>query len=115
MQRVNEAVNKVVTDGKDMISEIKDECNFTSILDSDFKKQFDIRDYIHVPYLPAFQHPGWMARYVLGPFDQEWLDIFLGDAQAGITVLLTLVPQVSVLYLCHCYSQYVVRGYLKQL
>jgi hypothetical protein len=51
---------------------------------------------LFVPYLPAFWSPGWLTRYALGPFNQEWLDNFVGDFAAGITVSLTLIPQVNV-------------------
>ena len=67
------------------------------------------------PYLPAFHSPGWMLKYILGKSDKETkivIDIskfifpsqgphtpdlfesFFSDVTAGITVALTLVPQV---------------------
>jgi hypothetical protein len=52
-----------------------------------------LRSFIHMPYFPAFHQPGWMLRYILGPYDEEWGEMLLADAQAGITVLITLVPQ----------------------
>ena len=52
------------------------------------------RHFFHIPYLPAFHTPGWMLRYVFGPYDSKWVEIFLGDFAAGVTVAATAVPQV---------------------
>lgn len=52
------------------------------------------RSWIHIPYFPSLHRPGWLLRYVLRPFNFDWVDTFLGDLGAGITVALTLVPQV---------------------
>lgn len=52
--------------------------------------------YIHVPYFPAFHRPGWLLRYLFGPFDLDWIDGLVADFAAGITVALTLIPQVSI-------------------
>jgi hypothetical protein len=47
------------------------------------------------PYLPAFHSPGWMLRYILGPHDSVMLESLIADVTAGITVGLTLIPQVD--------------------
>lgn len=52
--------------------------------------------YIHIPYFPAFHRPGWLLRYLFGPFDFEWIDGLVADFMAGITVSLTLIPQVCI-------------------
>jgi hypothetical protein len=40
-----------------------------------------------------------MLRYILGPYDEEWVEIIMGDFAAGITVAATALPQVSCLLL----------------
>jgi hypothetical protein len=52
------------------------------------------KSWLHVPYFPAFHRPGWLFRYLIGPFDQEWGEWILSDIVAGITIALTLIPQV---------------------
>ena len=37
--------------------------------------------------------PGWLVRYIVGPYDYVWLDSLVSDILAGITVALTLIPQ----------------------
>lgn len=37
--------------------------------------------------------PGWAVRYMVGPFDANWLEYLITDVCAGITVALTLIPQ----------------------
>ena len=31
-------------------------------------------NYVHIPYLPAFHHPGWLLRYILGPYDKNYFE-----------------------------------------
>lgn len=50
--------------------------------------------WIHVPFLPPLHRPGWLVRYAVGPFDGEWFESIFADIWAGITVALTLIPQV---------------------
>ena len=54
------------------------------------------RSWIHIPYFPSLHRPGWLLRYILGPYNLEWVETILGDLGAGITVALTLVPQVKI-------------------
>ena len=56
--------------------------------------------WIHVPYFPAFHRPGWLMRYVVGPFNDEWLEMLFADFGAGLTVGLTLIPQGNVPWCC---------------
>ena len=49
---------------------------------------------LFIPYLPAFHKPGWLLRYVVGPYTWELFIMFANDFCAGITVALTLIPQV---------------------
>jgi hypothetical protein len=51
--------------------------------------------FIFIPYLPAFHRPGWMVRYVVGPHTPQLMMNLMYDCIAGITVALTLIPQVS--------------------
>lgn len=37
--------------------------------------------------------PGWLTRYILGPYDANYFENMLADVTAGITVALTLIPQ----------------------
>ncbi len=53
------------------------------------------RRFVYNPYLPAFHKPGWLLDYALGPFNAELLGTFMLDFWAGITVALTLIPQVN--------------------
>lgn len=48
---------------------------------------------IHIPYLPPIKNPGWLSRYVVGPYDKEYFEIISGDITAGIIVGLILIPQ----------------------
>jgi len=50
--------------------------------------------FIFVPYLPAFHRPGWLLRYVVGPHTWDLFFTLFSDFWAGITVALTLIPQV---------------------
>ena len=43
--------------------------------------------WVHVPFFPAFHRPGWLLRYLLGPFDGQWLESIFADIWAGILVL----------------------------
>ena len=49
--------------------------------------------YIHIPHLPAFWRPGWLARYIMGPHNADLLDSFISDLWAGVVVAMTLIPQ----------------------
>lgn len=54
-----------------------------------------LSNFIHIPYYPPFHRPGWILRYLFGPYDDSWLESLLADVGAGITVGLTLIPQVK--------------------
>lgn len=53
-----------------------------------------VRSLFHIPYFPAFHRPGWLLRYLVGPYSVELLANLFSDFWAGITVALTLIPQV---------------------
>ena len=62
--------------------ELKDE--FTpSVRPASYYKELvqdTMKAWIHIPYLPALHRPGWFLRYVFGPFDSEWINLFVaGD------------------------------------
>ena len=49
--------------------------------------------WLHIPYLPLFHRPGWLMRYMVGPHDQELMNMLFADFVAGLTIALTYVPQ----------------------
>jgi hypothetical protein len=81
------------------------------------------RSFIFIPYFPAFHSPGWLLRYIVGPYTPALLESFISDIGAGLTVGLLLLPQVNILYnQTICKSQYLrnfadiyPRPYLMQL
>ena len=48
--------------------------------------KLSIASWIHIPYFPSFHRPGWLLRYVVGPYNNEWQEMFIGDVWAGLTV-----------------------------
>ena len=50
---------------------------------------------IYIPYVPALHSPGWLLRYIVGPFNQNWAERLVGDTVAGLTVAFLLIPQVK--------------------
>lgn len=95
MDIVTLAAHSVLKDIQLGLKEISEECNWRKIFPIEAMSDFNPRNYIHIPYFPAFHQPGWMTRMLIGPYDAEWKEWVIGDIQAGITVLMTLVPQVS--------------------
>lgn len=49
---------------------------------------------VYIPYLPALHQPGWLLRYMVGPYSADLIASLIADLIAGITVALTLIPQV---------------------
>lgn len=74
-------------------NEVMEECvpknNFRFI--PDVKR---MRKMVHIPYFPLLHQPGWLLRYIVGPHDKRWAENVFADIWAGITVGLTLIPQV---------------------
>ncbi len=52
-------------------------------------------NFFHIPFVPAFHRPGWFSRYIIGPHNGALFESFFGDFWAGVTVALTLIPQVN--------------------
>lgn len=52
-----------------------------------------VRNSFYFPYLPAFHRPGWLLRYIVGPYDAIWAENLYADIWAGITVAMLLIPQ----------------------
>jgi hypothetical protein len=50
--------------------------------------------WIYVPYFPMCHRPGWFLRYVVGPHTGNLMLMMFSDFVAGVTVALTLIPQV---------------------
>ncbi len=86
--------SKIQLDVTHGIHEIIEECNPMKLYSQDFVKNHKIRDFINTPYMPGLHQPGWMLRYLLGPYDVDWAEGLISDSQAGLTVVMTLVPQV---------------------
>ena len=53
------------------------------------------RSSIYVPYFPFLHRPGWLLRYVVGPYDSDYLENLIYDISGGVTVALLLIPQVT--------------------
>lgn len=51
-------------------------------------------NFFHIPFFPAFHRPGWLTRYIVGPHNASLFESLFSDVWAGITVALTLIPQV---------------------
>ena len=48
------------------------------------------------PLLASLLQPGMdAALHILGPYDEEWVEMLMGDFGAGVTVAATALPQVS--------------------
>jgi hypothetical protein len=54
------------------------ECNPNNIFQKNLN-QLRWRNIIHTPYFAAFHRPGWMLRYLLGPFDLQWIELLFSD------------------------------------
>ena len=94
----------VKKDVVEFVEEIAKECNpltAVSIAQEQVGGIDDLKNLIHIPYFPAFHQPGWLARYAIGPFDEDWVESLVNDFQAGLTVLMTLIPQVKYKTLQH--------------
>jgi len=52
-------------------------------------------NWFHIPYFPAFHRPGWLLKYAVGPYNDKWAESLFSDFWAGVTVALTLIPQVG--------------------
>jgi hypothetical protein len=91
---MNECCQKLSEDVESAAKEIKEECNCVALYKRDFVTTFSFKHFMHIPFLPPLQQPGWLLEYLLGPFDHQWLENIYTDSQAALTVLLTLVPQV---------------------
>ena len=78
---------------KDFFSEIKSECSPPK--DARINP-IELVSWWQNPYFPAFHSPGWLLKYVVGPHTPELGQSFFEDIAAGITVSMTLVPQVVI-------------------
>jgi len=78
----------------DFAHELQHECIPTINVKSSWKDSITlIKKSIHVPWMPCLHNPGWLTRYIIGPYDKEWLECLYGDITSGITVGLILIPQ----------------------
>lgn len=74
--------------------EIKDECYPSITVSSMSSVTSSVLSSWESIYFPALHSPGWLLRYTVGPHTPELIESLLSDVSAGITVALTLVPQV---------------------
>jgi len=51
-----------------------------------------LRQIFHIPFLPLLNRPGWLVKYVYGPYDNFYSNLS-NDFFSGMTVAITLVPQ----------------------
>lgn len=86
----------VVQDSFDLAKDVQTECfnPAGANVAVDFVKA-NFWNFVHIPYFPAFHRPGWMLRYITGPHTVELMSNLFVDFWAGVTVALTLIPQVS--------------------
>lgn len=77
-----EDIKRELTQDKDAVAETTAYLKATAI------------SFIHIPYLPSFHSPGWLLRYIVGPYNGAWLESFISDFGAGLIVGLLLIPQV---------------------
>ena len=109
-------MSSIVKQGKEVVDEIRNELlpvgeGYEVI---DYVKN-NWRNFYHIPYLPAFHSPGWMLRYILGPYDDVWIETLLGDISAGVTVAATALPQVSSCVVNNFVEPTVIIDYLQGL
>jgi MFS superfamily sulfate permease-like transporter len=97
METMQRALHTIEEGATEVINEVNAECNPVHCLPIEEIKTagaaFNVKEWIHIPYFPAFHRPAWMLRYILGPYDEEWSTSAVADIQAGLTVLMTLIPQ----------------------
>lgn len=99
-----QSVSTGIDETKSFLGELYDECLPSTVLFSPSywkSNTKSILSWLHVPYLPSLHSPGWLTRYIVGPYDGDWFEGIFSDFWAGITVALTLVPQVSGFFLHH--------------
>jgi hypothetical protein len=73
--------------------DVKTECSPSNARESTREIFSYLSHFYHIPYLPAFHSPGWLLRYIVGPYDREWFDGITSDIPAGLTVGLLMIPQ----------------------
>ena len=98
-QSIKHGIDHVKQETFSWSKEIHDEC-FGCMRTFEVFEVFEIfrdnwRRFVYNPYLPSLHKPGWMLNYALGPYNAELFGSFMLDFWAGVTVALTLIPQVS--------------------
>lgn len=95
---VEDGAKALVNDTIAFAEDVRAECfDPDAILAAGKTTAVGLSKFVYLPYFPAFHRPGWMLRYIVGPHTPELMTNLFTDFVAGITVALTLVPQV-----CHC-------------
>jgi hypothetical protein len=85
----------------EVAEEIHTECVPQRGLLSEFRK---LAENLHQPYFPIYERPGWLKQYVMGPHDATFVENVTNDIFSGISVALTLIPQVSFVFSFHTIS-----------
>jgi len=97
LQATKNGATTIIQDLRDeaveLIEDIKTECAPSNTGESVRGALNYLSDFIHIPYLPAFHSPGWLLRYIVGPYDRDWFDGITSDIIAGLTVGLLMIPQ----------------------
>jgi len=94
MEFVQKNVEELKIEAMEFMEEVKAECIPPPMNDGTIKKlKYYVKRWSHIPYLPAFHRPGWLLRYLVGPYDVQWAEGLVADFIAGLTVALTLIPQ----------------------
>ncbi len=75
------------------LKDLKNECTFSF---SNYLNLMlaNVGQWFYIPFLPALHSPGWLLRYMVGPHNIDMFEMAFYDIWAGITVALTLIPQV---------------------
>lgn len=92
-------VKVVKKDAVDFAKDFAHECNPFDCAPTNKEHLLNIvqivRGRFQIPYFPPFHRPGWATRYIVGPYDAEWLELMAGDLWAGFVISLFSIPQVS--------------------
>lgn len=89
------SIKEIHKDNKKFAKELKTECyEVFDVYESIRFLRENWANSIFIPYVPAFHKPGWLLRYAVGPHNSELFQCFISDFFAGLTVALTLIPQV---------------------
>ena len=96
LKEANEVYVNSKTYIQETFEEIKYECIPTApdlTQDSLTKRLQETRQLFHIPYSPAYSHPGWLVKLINDPKDEVFWQGIYGDVFGGFTVGFTVIPQ----------------------